>query len=75
MDETDKEKLVKLLDYWIEHNREHRDEFVEWAEKAKDFAGVAAHSYILEAAQQMDRASQFLFRALEELKGGKKEAV
>ena len=75
MVETDKEKLRALLDYWIEHNREHKDEFVEWAEKTKSFAGVAVRGHLLEAAQQMDKASEFLLRALKELKRGKKEVV
>ena len=75
MVEIDKEKLSTLLDYWIEHNREHRDEFTEWAEKAKSFAGAAVQSDILEAAQQMGRANESLLRALEELKRGKKEVV
>jgi hypothetical protein len=69
MVEADKEKLTKLLDYWIEHNREHRDEFVEWAEKTKGFAGVTVHGHLLEAAQQMDKANEFLLMALEGLKG------
>lgn len=51
MVEADKEKLRALLDYWIEHNREHRDEFREWAEKAQDFAGVSVHDHLLEASQ------------------------
>jgi len=47
MVEIDKEKLSTLLDYWIEHNREHRDEFTEWAEKAKSFAGAAVRGHLL----------------------------
>jgi len=75
MVETDKEKLRALLDYWIEHNREHKDEFVEWAEKTKDFAEVPVHGHLLEAAQQMDKANEFLLLALEELRGRKEEAA
>ena len=75
MAKADREKLIKLLDYWIEHNREHKDEFVEWAEKAKGFARGTVHTHILEAALYMDRANEFLLGALEELKGGKQEAV
>ncbi len=68
MAEADKEKLIKLLDYWIEHNREHRDEFITWAEKAESFATAAICNSIKEAAQQMDKASESLLRVLEELK-------
>jgi hypothetical protein len=28
------EKLVKLLDHWIRHNRDHAQTYSEWAEKA-----------------------------------------
>jgi hypothetical protein len=73
MVESDKQKLVILLNYWIEHNREHRDEFREWAEKAKGFARVNIHGHILKAAQQMDKANEFLLRALKGLTEGKEE--
>lgn len=38
MSEQEKEKLKVLLDHWIEHNKEHADEFREWAEKAKNLS-------------------------------------
>lgn len=28
------EKLVKLLEHWIRHNRDHAETYSEWAEKA-----------------------------------------
>ena len=28
------ERLRILLDYWIEHNQEHEEEFRDWAQKA-----------------------------------------
>ena len=74
MVEADKEKHSTLLDYWIEHNREHRDEFREWAKKTKSFTGVTVRSHLLEAAQQMGKVNEFLLLALEGLKRGKKEA-
>ena len=48
---------------------------MEWAEKAKGFARGTVHTHILEAARHMDKANEFLLRALEELKGGNQEAV
>jgi hypothetical protein len=45
-------------------------EFRSWAEEAKDL-GEIAHDAILEAAQQMDKANEFLLRALASLKGEK----
>lgn len=35
---TDMEKLKKLLEHWIEHNHEHAETYLKWAEKAKAFA-------------------------------------
>ena len=68
MTEIDKDKLIKLLDYWIEHNREHHDEFAAWAEKAKHLAQGNIHRQIMAAAQHMDRASESLRQVLNELK-------
>jgi len=31
---SDKEKLKKLLEYWIKHNEEHADTYREWSQKA-----------------------------------------
>jgi len=66
--ESERDRLLTLLDYWIKHNSEHRDEFVEWADKARGSANDEVYAYIFEAAQQMDRANQFLLKALETLK-------
>ena len=43
------EKLKVLLDYWIEHNSEHEQEFRDWADK------VASSS--TEVAQQLQAAA------------------
>lgn len=43
---NDIEKLRVLLPHWIEHNAEHADEFLTWAERARksseDYLGGAA---------------------------------
>jgi len=31
---SDKEKLGKLLEYWIKHNEEHANTYREWSQKA-----------------------------------------
>lgn len=67
MDKSEIEKLKILLDHWIEHNKEHGDEFREWAQKAKDFGEAVVQEDMLDAAQYMDKASESLLRALEEL--------
>jgi hypothetical protein len=68
MAEGEKDKLVTLLNYWISHNSEHGDEFREWAEKLRGSGSGEVYAHILEAAQQMDKANQFLLKALEMLK-------
>jgi hypothetical protein len=66
--ESEKEKLIKLLNYWIEHNSEHRDEFREWIEKTEKFIDISVRSHLLEATQQMDKVNEFLILALKGLK-------
>lgn len=55
-----------LLDYWIEHNREHAGELEEWAEKAK-VLGEDLSAELLQAAQQMKEVGRTLSRVLENL--------
>jgi len=62
-------KLRALLNYWIEHNKEHSQEFREWVNKAKVLGEVEAGEDMLQAAQEMDKASEILSRALRRLEG------
>jgi hypothetical protein len=68
MAKDDRTKLQLLLDHWIEHNREHAEEFMEWAEKAKGFGQVAVHDEMTQAVKQINKANEFLLAALERLK-------
>lgn len=61
---TEEEKLRVLIPHWIEHNREHADEFRRWASQAGDAAPD-----ILAAADALVRANQALTVALEKLGG------
>lgn len=65
MVEVEMAKLRKLLGYWIEHNKEHGQEFREWAEKASTLGEPEAAEEMLTAAREMDKANEFLSRALE----------
>ena len=65
----DKMKLSTMLNYWLEHNKEHSEEFREWAEKARGFGEAKVSAEILAAVQEMDRANEFLSRALKGLAG------
>ncbi len=71
MENSEMEKLKILLDHWIEHNKEHGEEFREWAEKARDLGKAVVHEDMLDAAQNMDKASESLRKALQELNKAK----
>jgi thymidylate synthase ThyX len=67
MDNDNQQKIRTLLDYLIEHNKEHSQEIAEWAEKARALGADQAGEQMLKAAQQMDKANEFLSRALASL--------
>ena len=67
MGKDDRAKLRTLLGYWLEHNKEHSQEFREWAGKAKGFGEAEAGKEMLQAALEMDKASESLLQALRRL--------
>ena len=67
MGDEERVKLRTLLNYWVEHNMEHSQEFREWAEKVKGFGEAEAGEDMLRAAQEMDKASEILSQALRRL--------
>jgi hypothetical protein len=67
MGSDERAKLRALLKYWVEHNREHSQEFKEWVDKAKAFGEAEVAEEILQAAQAMDRASGLLSQSLKRL--------
>ena len=68
MEDSDKTKIETLLNYWIEHNKEHSEEIAEWAEKARALGEDDACEQMLEAVEEMDKANELLAQALEKLK-------
>ena len=68
--EDEKEKLSLLLVYWIEHNKEHTQDFKRWAEKAKGFGEIGTEVYeaIMEAVEHMEEVNECLFKAFELIK-------
>jgi hypothetical protein len=58
---SDKEKLGKLLNYWIKHNEEHANTYREWSKKAvaEELKEVAE---ILEEASNTALSLNALFR-------------
>lgn len=60
-------RLKLLLKHWVEHNREHGEEYREWADKARALGEAEAADGILQAAQAMDKAGGLLSQSLERL--------
>ena len=69
MSSDEKTRLRTLLNYWVEHNKEHSQEFREWANKAREFGEAEAGEEMRQAAQEMDKANEILSRALGRLEG------
>jgi len=70
MSSDERAKLRTILNYWVEHNKEHSQEFREWANKAKALGEAEAGEEILAAAQEMDKANKFLSQCLRRLEEG-----
>ena len=67
MENEELTKIRTLLHYWIEHNREHSQEFKEWADKVNAAGEAEAGEALMLAAQDMDKASEMLSRARQRL--------
>ncbi len=67
MSKEDIAKLRILLKHWAEHNREHSQEFIAWADKAKLSGEAEAGEKMMAAAAEMDKSSDLLRQALKKL--------
>ena len=47
------EKLLKILDHWIKHNRDHADTYKDWAARARE-ANMPEVAGLLEEAADMN---------------------
>jgi len=58
-----------LLVYWIEHNKEHAQDFKRWAEKAKGFdeIGIEVYEAIKGAVEHMEEVNEYLFKAFDDI--------
>jgi hypothetical protein len=70
MSNDDRVKLRTILHYWIEHNKEHSQEFREWADKIAKLGEIETAAELEQAAGEMDKASKSLSNALRSLKEG-----
>ena len=69
MGNDERTKLEALLNYWIEHNKEHSQEFREWADRVKAFGEPETGANMLQAAREMDKVSEILSQTLSGLEG------
>jgi hypothetical protein len=67
MGDDEKARLKTMVSHWLKHNEEHTQEFREWAVRAREMGEPEAGQEILAAAQEMDKASEALSRALRSL--------
>jgi hypothetical protein len=70
VDSDRKEKLIRLLDYWIEHNEEHGAEFSEWAQGIAGPEDAGVRDDLMQATEGMSEVNVRLRRALEKLESG-----
>jgi GrpB-like predicted nucleotidyltransferase (UPF0157 family) len=69
VNQEERDRLRVLLDYWVKHNREHGDEFREWAETTRTSGDTTIHRELMVAAEEMDKVNVSLARALKALEG------
>ena len=67
VNQAERDRLRTLLDYWVKHNREHGDEFREWAEKTRASGETDVHLALAEAAEEMEAVNISLAKALKAL--------
>jgi methyl-accepting chemotaxis protein len=64
------EKLRTLLDYWIEHNSEHAQEFRDWADRVASSSTEIAQQ-LQQVATKMTAVSDELIKAKQTLSKSK----
>jgi nickel/cobalt exporter len=67
MGSDEKAKLKALLNYWVEHNQEHSQEFKEWVAKAEALGEKEVAEELWLASQEMDKVSEILSKTLKRL--------
>lgn len=62
-EELSHENLSHLIDHWIEHNETHIQNYTEWAQKAKIGGFLEASENMLDAANKIKEANEYLSKA------------
>lgn len=66
--EGERIRLKALLRHWVEHSLEHKKNFEEWSEKAKDMKLHDVSRYLALAAEDSERIAEHLSKALEAMR-------
>ena len=66
-EELSHENLSHLIEHWIEHNETHIENYKEWAQKAKVDGFLEASENMLDAANKIKEANEYLSKAKEGL--------
>lgn len=62
----DTDKIAKLIHHWMDHNRGHRDSYLEWKEKL-------ANEGLPDTVRALERVAQLTLEANEELEKAARE--
>jgi len=65
---SDKEKLIKMIDHWIQHTLEHASSYRDWAERAKGLGQIGVAKILEEIANETARQNEDMGKALKILK-------
>ena len=66
--QSDMRELDGLLDYTIQHNKEHAEELKNLAEKARELGKSRVDDEIKRGVEQLNQANQSLEKALKQLR-------
>ena len=66
-EKTEMEKLRMLLEHWIEHNHEHADTYMQWAEKLRASGNVRLSEMLVEIASQAKKMDVLFEKARQEI--------
>jgi hypothetical protein len=64
---SDREKLERLLEYWIKHNDEHANTYLEWSKKASTWEIKEVAELLNEAANTALSVNTLFQEALKKL--------
>ena len=61
----DRQRLLTVINHWIEHNDSHSGEYRRWAQKAEELGLEPARAEIEEAMGLLSRMNYHLRKAIE----------